>query len=406
MKITAFCVALVLLLTVGAWAGTDKVLYAFCSKPNCTDGAYPYAGVIADQANNLYGTTQQGGGPSFAGVVYELKHTQSGWKETVLHEFSGGSDGGAPTGQLVFDSEGNLYGIANGGGAGFGTVYELSPANGKWTFKVIHTFRGGNDGVVGIGVSGLVLDKAGRLYGVTEMGGTAGFGTIFRLSHVGSKWNKTILYNFAAGTDAEDPLMGLTWDSAGNLYGASVGGGADGCGAVFELAHQKTGWKESVIYNFTGGADGCWPEFGSLTIPKSGGIYGTTGAGGTDNQGVIYRLTKSNGTWRERTLYDFTGGNDGGQVFAGVTLDSTGNIFGASAYYGSGNYGAVVELIKQKSTWQEKTLLDFTGTNGGYAYGNIMIGADGNLYGTTFRGGNLGCNTVNQGCGVVFEMKP
>ena len=197
---------------------------------------------------------------------------------------------------------------------------------------MIHTFQGGNDGVVNIGVSGLVLDKAGHLYGVTEMGGTAGYGTVFELSHAGSKWNKKTLYNFAAGADAEDPLMGLTWDNAGNLYGATVGGGANGCGAVFELAHRKTAWKESVIYNFTGGSDGCWPEFGSITIPKSGEIYGTTGAGGSDNQGVVYLLKRSNGTWSETTLYDFTGGNDGGQVFAGVTLDPAGNIFGAAAY--------------------------------------------------------------------------
>ena len=406
MKITAFCVALILLFTAGAWAGTDKVLYAFCSQANCADGAYPYAGVISDKDHNLYGTTEQGGSSSFAGLVYELKQTKSGWKEVVLYRFTGGADGGGPMGQLVFDTEGNLYGIANGGGVGYGTVYKLSPSKSGWDFKVIHTFQGGNDGVVGIGVSGLVLDAAGHLYGVTEMGGTAGFGTIFVLSRAGSKWSKKTLYNFAAGTDAQDPLMGLTWDSAGNLYGASVGGGTDGCGAVFELAHQKEAWKESVIYNFTGGDDGCWPEFGSVTIPKSGEIYGTTGAGGADNQGVIYRLKKSNGTWSETTLYAFTGGNDGGQVFAGVTLDPFGNVFGASAYYGSGSYGAVIKLAKQKSGWQEKTLLDFTGSNGGYAYGNIMLGSDNNLYGTTFRGGNLGCNTVNEGCGVIFEMKP
>jgi uncharacterized repeat protein (TIGR03803 family) len=381
------------------------VLYAFCSQQNCADGAYPYAGVISDKAHNLYGTTQQGG-DNFQGLVYELKHTKSGWKEIVLYKFTGGADGGGPMGQLVFDTEGNLYGIANGGGAGYGTVYELSHSKTGWIFKVIHTFQGGDDGVVGIGVSGLVLDKVGHLYGVTEMGGTAGYGTIFELSRTGSKWNKKTLYNFASGADAQDPLMGLTWDNAGNLYGATVGGGADGCGAVFELAHKKDAWKESVIYNFTGGGDGCWPEFGSLTIPKSGEIYGTTGAGGSDNQGVIYLLKRSDGTWSETTLYDFTGAGDGGQVFAGVTLDPAGNIFGAAAYYGTDSYGTVVKLTKEKSGYQEKTLQDFTGSDGGYPYGNIMVDATGNLYGTTFRGGNLSCNSVNQGCGVVFEMKP
>lgn len=405
MKTTAFFLALILFFTAGAWASTEKVLYAFCSQGNCADGAYPYAGVISDKVHNLYGTTAQGGN-NFAGLVYELKHTKSGWKESVLYKFTGGADGAAPTGQLVFDKKGNLYGIANGGGSGYGTVYELTPSKGRWTFKVIHTFQGGNDGIVNIGVSGLVLDKAGHLYGVTEMGGTAGYGTIFELARSGSSWKKTTLYSFAGGTDAADPLMGLTWDTAGNLYGATVGGGAYGCGAVFELKHQKKTWGESVIYNFTGGGDGCWPEFGSVTIPKSGDIYGTTGAGGSSNQGVVYLLKFSNGTWNETTLYDFTGGNDGGQVFAGVTLDPAGNIFGAAAYYGTDGYGTVIELAKQKSGWQEKTLQDFTGSDGGYPYGNIMVDAKGNLYGTTFRGGNLSCNQVQQGCGVVFEMKP
>ena len=154
MKITALCVALILLLTEGVWAGTEKVLYAFCSQQNCADGAYPYAGVISDKAHNLYGTTQQGG-DNFAGLVYELKHTKSGWKESVLYKFTGGADGAAPTGQLVFDTKGNLYGIANGGGAGYGTVYELTPSKGSWTFKVIYTFQGGTDGNPGIGVSGI-----------------------------------------------------------------------------------------------------------------------------------------------------------------------------------------------------------------------------------------------------------
>jgi uncharacterized repeat protein (TIGR03803 family) len=405
MKTTALCLALILLFTAGAWAGTEKVLYAFCSQQNCADGAYPYAGVISDNEHNLYGTTAQGG-DNFAGLVYELKHTKSGWKESVLYKFSGGADGAAPTGQLLFDGKGNLYGIANGGGAGYGTVYELTPSKGGWAFNVIHTFQGGNDGIVNIGVSGLVLDKAGHLYGVTEMGGTAGYGTVFKLARSGSGWKKTTLYSFAGGTDAADPLMGLTWNSAGNLYGATVGGGAYGCGAVFELKHQKKTWSESVVYSFTGGSDGCWPEFGSVTIPKSGGVYGTTGAGGSANQGVVYQLKLSNGTWNENTLYDFTGGNDGGQVFAGVTFDPAGNIFGAAAYYGPSGYGTVVELAKQKSGWQEKTVHQFTGSDGGYPYGNIMVDAKGNLYGTTFRGGNLGCNQVQQGCGVVFEMKP
>jgi uncharacterized repeat protein (TIGR03803 family) len=403
MKKSAAVLGLTLLLLVSAW-GSEKSLYVFCSHQYCTDGGMPYSGVIFDsKQQNLYGITMIGGASGY-GAVFELKRTSSGWKESLLYSFTGGADGSTPLGPLVFDKSGNLYGITTAGGAGYGTVYELTPNNKTWKFKAIYTFKGGADGLMGISVAGLILDAKGNLYGTTEMGGSAGFGTVFELSKGKSGWKKTILYNFAGGADAADPLTGLTFDSKGNLFGASVGGGAYGGGAVFELKHGSK-WTESVIYSFTGGADGSYPEFGALVIDDAGHIYGTAAGGGSANQGVVYRLNHTQSGWQEHVLYTFTGGDDGGQPFSGITFDKDGNIFGTAAYYGAQGDGTVYELVK-KSGWKEKTLYTFSGSDGKYPYANVIFDPKGNLYSSTYWGGNLSCNNPPQGCGVVFTMKP
>ncbi len=395
--------ALVCLVATAASADNGAVLYSFCSQTNCTDGAYPYAGLIFDHAYNLYGTTLQGG-PVFAGTVFQLEHSSTGWKENVIYSFTGGSDGAAPAGPLVFDQTGNLYGIAGGGGSGFGTVYELTPSNGSWSFHVIYTFLGGADGVVGIDSGGLIIDQSGNLYGTTEMGGTAGFGTVFELTPSNGGWTKNTLYSFAGGNDAADPLTGVTFDQAGNLYGATVGGGAYGGGAVFELTNSQNTWTESVIYSFTGGNDGSYPEFGAVIFDSAGNLYGTAAGGGSYNQGVVYELTPSGDGWAESVLYTFTGGNDGGQPFAGLTFNRAGNLFGEAAYYGASGYGTVFKLVREQGGWQENTILTFDGNNGAFPYGAVVFDQSGNLFGATFRGGNLSCNTINQGCGVAFEI--
>lgn len=182
--------AAIVVLATSACAGQIN-LYTFCTQQFCADGAYPYAGMIFDSAHNLYGTTQQGGTNLGGGTVFQLTRTGSGWTQTVLHSFLDGSDGANPVGPLVMDPAGNIYGIASGGGLGFGTIFELTPSNGGWNFHVIYTFQGGDDGVVSIDSGGLALDSAGNLYGTTEMGGTAGFGTVFELTFANGAWTKT-----------------------------------------------------------------------------------------------------------------------------------------------------------------------------------------------------------------------
>ena len=401
-RIVRLALATVLFAT-SAWAGQIN-LHTFCSQQACTDGAYPYAGMILDRANNLYGTTQQGGTDLGGGTVFRLSRTSGGWTQTVLHSFLGGSDGANPVGPLVMDPVGNIYGVASGGGLGFGTIFELTPSNGGWTFQVIYTFKGGDDGVVSIDSGGLALDGAGNLYGTTEMGGTAGFGTVFEMSLINGTWTKNTLYSFAGGNDAADPLTGVTLDASGNLFGATVGGGDFGSGAVFEVVNNQGTWTESVIYSFTGGDDGSYPEFGAPVLDSDGNLYGTAAGGGPNNQGVVYELTHSNGTWTETVLYSFTGGDDGGQPFAGLTFSKDGNLFGAAAYFGANGDGTLFELVHVQTGWQQKTIYTFNGDDGKYPYGSVVFDQFQNLYSTTFWGGNMNCNNPPQGCGVAFEL--
>jgi uncharacterized repeat protein (TIGR03803 family) len=275
----------------GGW--TETVLYSFQC---CTDGNFPYSGLIFDQTGNLYGTTL-GGGTYNQGTVFELTpNPNGGWSETVLFSFSQGGGLAGPQG-VIFDQKGNLYGTALEAGecghySNCGSVFEISPnPNGSWTGTVLYTFQPSG----GWGPSpGLVLDRVGNLYGTTFRGGSngcsvdenGGCGTVFQLSPNGSGgWTETNLYSFQGENDGGNPAAGLIFDQSGNLYGTTqLGGGTGcsgaGCGTVFELSPIAGGaWTENVLYSFEGGGDGSYPEAG-LIFDKNGNLYGTTSVGG------------------------------------------------------------------------------------------------------------------------------
>jgi uncharacterized repeat protein (TIGR03803 family) len=247
-------------------AGEETVLYSFTT---AADGAgTPFAGVIRDAAGNLYGTTADGG-PFYSGTVFKLDTTG---KETVLYTFTGGrggTDGYLPSGALIRDAAGNLYGDTQlGGNYSFGTLFKVD-STGKET--VLYRFRGGSSGDEPVG--SLIMDKAGDLYGTTQGGGTFYDGTVFKLNPVG---NKTVLYNFGSGSDGSLPVAGVIADTAGNLYGTTAYGGTSNVGTVFKL--DKTG-KETALYSFTGRADGALPVAG-LIRDAAGNLYGTAYYGG------------------------------------------------------------------------------------------------------------------------------
>jgi uncharacterized repeat protein (TIGR03803 family) len=218
----------------GGWA--EEVLHYF--DKDGTDGFTPYGTLAFDKTGNLYGTTSFGGAFNY-GTVFKLTPSASGWTESIVHSFNNnGSDGFYPSGGVIFDASGNLYG-ATGNGVNTsterGTVYELSPAGGgTWTETILYSFQ--SNGVDGTSPGPLTFDSAGNLFGATGIGGSNTFGTVFKLSPGSGGWSETILYNFGNPPDAEYPIGGVVFDSAGNLYGATNAGGANlGSGAVFEI---------------------------------------------------------------------------------------------------------------------------------------------------------------------------
>jgi uncharacterized repeat protein (TIGR03803 family) len=274
-------------------AGKETVLYSFCAQSSCTDGAYPYAGVVRNVKEGLYGTTYSGG-TSGSGTVFKLS---TNGKETVLHSFTGGADGANPLGEMIEDSQGNLYGTTYYGGdlscgsegLGCGVVFKVSKA-GRET--VLHSFKSGSDGQYP--TAGVIRDAEGNLYGTTRGGGSTacllGCGTVFKLSKMGKE---TILHLFTGAADGANPESGLIRDTEGNLYGTTYLGGKPlcttyGCGTVFKLS--KTG-KETVLYSFTGEADGESPQY-ALVRDAKGNLCGTTLSGNGDTgYGVVFKLT-------------------------------------------------------------------------------------------------------------------
>ncbi len=392
---TALVLAVVLLPAVvrapWAQAQTFSVLYTLSG----ADGENPYAGLVRDAKGNLYGTTNQGGDPaceiSGCGTAFKLDTAR---KLTVLHTFKGVADGANPIAGLVRDEAGNLYGTTEAGGGGncnggCGTVFKLNKT-GRET--VLHRFRGGRDGANPI--AGLIRDAAGNLYGTTLRGGLSGCssydscGTVFRLDRTG---RETVLYRFTGGADGSTPVAGLLRDATGSLYGTTYLGGSNNAGTVFEL--DATG-RETVLYTFTGGSDGALPGAG-LVRDKAGNFYSTTASGGSSGHGAVFRLDT---TGKQTVLYSFTGGSDGGTPYAGLVQDKAGSFYGTTFEGGQGPYYYGV-VFKVDRSGEDSVLYTSTGgSDGGYPYAGLVRDAAGDLYGATV--GGPGTN------GTVFRVTP
>jgi len=389
----------------GTW--NEKVLHRFGGK----DGSAPLADLIFDAAGNLYGTTHRGGAHNL-GTVFEL----TGRVERVLHSFNNnGTDGIVPTSGLIFDTAGNLYGTTyEGGHNSVGTVFELKAH--LWTETVLYNF--GSSRKDGTNPSGdLIFDGFGNLYGVT-LGGGMRFGTIFQLAPTGAE---TVLYAFTNNAgDGAGPATGLVLDPSGNLYGATSMGGS-GFGTIFQWTPAAgLGWKENLLVSF-GGNISSNPS--TLIRDAAGNFYGTTSTGGASGEGTVFELYYAgNGGWKERVIhsFDYFGQVDGFNPAAGLLFDAAGNLYGTTLYGGnglctSGGYkigcGTVFELTRVTGGWKENVLYNFhnDGTDGVNADSSLLFDTSGNLYGTTFYGGGGNCldskgNEV--GCGVVFELTP
>jgi uncharacterized repeat protein (TIGR03803 family) len=330
--------------------GTLTTLYSFTGG---SDGGVPYWGLTLS-GTTLYGTTLFGGDtkacPQGCGVVFKVDANSGA--ETVLYAFTGGSDGWEPAAGVVEDRTGNLYGsTVNGGssacdGYGCGVLFKLGAGTGEET--VLHRFNN-SDGANPLAI--LTLDPTGSvLYGTTPYGGSSGTGcggygcgVVFSLTHETGKY--AVLHNFSGGSDGGDPWWsGLLLLGKGDiLYGTTERGGNSGCGLigscglVFKLVPNTR--KGTVLYSFTGGADGGNPE-GGVLLNKGGTLIGTSCFGGTNNVGTIFKLDPANG---ETVLHAFDT-TDGSAPFGDLFEDAEGNFYGTTLYGGSDDYGVVFKI--------------------------------------------------------------
>ncbi len=267
------------------------------------------------------------------------------------------------------------------------------------TTEIIYSFAGDEDGEYLD--TDVEIDLAGNLYGTSVLGGDFGGGTVWQLSPGAGGWVHTVLYSFTGGADGGEPYKGVTLDSAGNLYGTAVTGGSGscegGCGVVYELTNSGGTWTQTVIHSFTG-ADGSGPG-SRVTLDGRGNVYGMTPTGGADGLGTIYQLhPRSNGRWAFRVIHDFTGGSDGSSGSAGKMVFRGGSLYGAATTGGAG-YGTVFELRPTDTGgWNFRTLYEFQGApDGSFPYGALLFDQSGHIYGTTYYGGA-------DGLGSIYEL--
>jgi len=298
---------------------------------------------------------------------------------TVLHVFDGfAGDAAIPLAKMVWIA-GDLYGTTGSGGAyGRGAVFKLNPKTGR--VRVLYSFRGGADGWSPR--STVIGDRNHNLYGTTEIGGSSNSGTIFRLDPAG---NETVLYTFSGGADGAYPVAGLVSDESGNFYGTTRMGGDANLGVVFKL--MATG-QFTVLHSFSG------PDGGGFSAPlvldAEGNLYGTTGLGGRFNFGVIFEVDP---TGKEVVLYNFTGGLDGDDPQGGLIRDAEGNLYGTTVSGGAQGLGTVFKL---DTTGMESALHSFSGrpNDGEEPTAGLLRDDNGHLYGTTSDGGPAGWGTV------------
>jgi len=410
----------VLLFTTAAVAQTEQVLYSFGGP----DGAAPDWGVIAGAKGTLYGTTTFGGSEQ-GGTVFELKPEKSGYKEEVIHGFSG-SDGNAPNG-LIADKRGALYGSTFEGGIynedcpiGCGVVFKLKPKKSGYVFSVLYTFQGGTaDAWEPFGA--LVLDKKGSIYGISQFGCSVNGGCAFKLTPGKSGHTESIIYSFPNGSLP----AGIAIDSKGSLFVTTSYGGTGtcdgGCGTVYELTPSGSDYDGTVIYNFADYSDANYPFAPPTIDEKTGVIYGTTWYGGTYKSGTVYALTSSGSAYEESIIASLDcagyGNPDGCESWAPVLLRSDGTLYGTNPLGGGGcsgiGCGSVFQLTPSGSGYSFQYIYNFgEPINGAQPeFGPIIADDKGDLFGTTRSGGSkTSCGDGGPGgalgCGVVFKIVP
>ena len=381
---------------VTATASTTDVIFSFAGN----NGEYADTDLETDSTGNIYGSTVLGGDHG-SGTVFQLSPTGAGWEQTVLYSFTGGADGGEPYKGVTIDRHGNLYGTAVTGGSGgceggCGVVYKLTQSNGAWNQTVIYAFTGGDDGS-GPGAR-VTVDRSGNVYGMTPTGGTYGAGTIYKLQPNAGSYTFQVIHTFTGGNDGSSGSAGRMLLEHGRLYGAATTGGMYGSGVVFQLTPTTVGeWDFRTLYSFHGQPDGSFP-YGALLRASSGKIYGTTYYGGQNGIGAVYELSpRSVGEWNERMIYSFQTGSDGNSPISNLVSDAAGNLYGTTSEGGLG-IGTIFKLAPAGGgRWTESVVHSFAGSpDGGFSYNGMVVDPFGNFYGATVHGGTNDDGSVYQ----------
>jgi len=391
----ALAVALAVLFSAMIAQAGERVILQF----NPTQGYGSLSGLTSDSAGNLYGATSLGGSPStYCGTAFELSPGSAGkWTETVLFEFQTCTYPGlSPIGAMVFDKQGNLYGVNLVGFNGGGEIFQLSKGTtGAWSYSVVHTFST----VEGSPNGDLTWDSAGNLYGTTSFYQTTFDGEAFELSpQPDGSWKETVLYTFPAPNGVGQPSAGVIFDSKGNLYGpASLGVGGSTGGVIYELSPQANGpWTLTVLYN--GGN-----PTSRLTFDSTGNLYGTS----NQINGDVFELSQTSaGKWTETIVHSFASGSDGSYPVGPLVIDGSGSLYGTTTYGGVGCSqslcGVVYKLTPQGSgMWKETIVHPFESAgDGSQPQQGLFLDSAGNLFGTTYVGGS------RYGYGAVYEITP
>jgi uncharacterized repeat protein (TIGR03803 family) len=330
----------------------SKPLYSFLGGE---DGAEPLARVIFGPDGNLYGTTYEGGeggctyGYGGCGTVFRLQPPPAAckdaicpWRETVIYR-PAENYGAYLSGEVTFDTAGNLYStVGNGGQYEGGYVFELTPSNGYWTESTLYSFlQHPEDGAAPR--AGVVFDQAGNLYGTTNNGGAFNAGTAFELSPNGSGWTETLRHAFD-NSDGNGPMAPLVFDHQGNLYGTTFDLGPNGGGTIFELSPNGGGWTFSLPWAFSDQGSGGSLLVAPVSFDSDGNMYGTTFGTGCCGVGTIFKLSPGEGGWTETVLYNFLQGTDGYIPYSNVVFDASGNAYGTASSGGAHNAGVIWEV--------------------------------------------------------------
>jgi len=371
---------------------TTKVLVNF----NYANGANPYGSLIADDGN-LFGTTTAGGANG-SGTVFEIAGTDAGYDSNpitlVTFDYSNGAD---PYGSLIADDDGNLFGTTSSGVNGSGTLFEFSAASGLTTLAV---FGYSPNPINPYG--SLIADSKGDLFGTTSGGGTNAAGTVFEFSAASGL---TTLASFGYPNGA-DPRGSLIADSEGDLFGTTEAGGAYSDGTVFEIVNTGSGYTSTpVTLASFDGTHGASPQ-GDLIADAAGDLFGTTEAGGAQGDGTVFEIINTGSGYASTpvTLASFDG-THGASPYGGLIADAKGNLFGTTAEGGTSGNGTVFEIVKTDTGYASTptTVVSFDGNTAASPYGSLIADAEGNLYGTTAEGGTGGNGTVFEITDSGFE---